>query len=79
MFSDCVVSEVFFFWGLIAADEEFDELCFKFGIELDDVVSILNFHLILSQMFMLFLFWHFRSIMLLLIVSLYMCRLQKKL
>jgi len=25
---------------LDAADEEFDQLCFEYGIELDDVVSI---------------------------------------
>ena len=24
----------------VSADEEFDELCFQFGIELDEVVSI---------------------------------------
>lgn len=26
-------------WFCLAADEEFDELCFKYGLELDEVVS----------------------------------------
>lgn len=26
-------------WILLVADEEFDQLCFDFGIELDDIVS----------------------------------------
>ena len=31
-----------FIYVVRAAEEEFDELCFEFGIELDDVVSVLE-------------------------------------
>lgn len=27
------------YFTIIAADEEFDELCFEYGLELDEVVS----------------------------------------
>lgn len=29
-------------WFLFSADEEFDELCFEFGLELDEIVSNLR-------------------------------------
>ena len=37
----CLFIEIAFF---IIAEEEFDELCFKFGIELDEVVSKLTLY-----------------------------------
>lgn len=46
----------FFFLNFVLADDEFQTLCFKFGLELDEVVSVnyptinefrLNFRLII--------------------------------
>lgn len=34
------VCMTFFFLNFILADDEFQTLCFKFGLELDEVVSV---------------------------------------
>ncbi len=34
----------------IVADEEFDELCFEFGLELDEIVSHIKLPLLLTSM-----------------------------
>ena len=45
---------VFFFFFL--ADEEFDELCFEFGLELDEIVCIRYFFNILCLSSLHFIF-----------------------
>ncbi len=38
--SMCKVESFTFFSAMQTADKEFEDLCFEFGIELDDIVSM---------------------------------------